>query len=301
MNKLRRRFIVFNIVIIGAIAIIIAALIYFGTPSQMPIERIIGTIVIILVLIYIGSVISSRIAMKPIQSSWRRQLDFTADASHELRTPLAVILTNLELVMDNTDETVGSQNKWLNNIHVETVRMTKLVDDLLTLSRGDAGEKTLEYSLFSLTSVAEETAAKFETAAKQKGIAIQVAASGEMQIYADISRIRQVLCILVDNAIKYMDKPGYIQIVLSKKENSVQLSVSDTGKGIAPEHLSKIFNRFYRAEKGAADGFGLGLSIAEWIVKEHGGSIQADSVPGEGTRFTACFPLNSIYRLGCID
>ena len=298
MNKLRRRLIVFNIIIMGAITVIIAALIYFGAPSQMPLERMIGTIIIMLGLIFIGSILSSRIAMKPIQSSWRRQLDFTADASHELRTPLAVIQTNLELVMDNADETVGSQNKWLSNIHIETVRMTNLVDNLLTLSGGDAGEKMLEYSAFSLNSVALETAALFETAAKQKGIDIQVTVNGEIQLWADISRIKQLFSILVDNAVKYTNKPGRIQIAISQKDNTAQLIVSDSGKGIAPEHLASVFNRFYRVDKQTSDGFGLGLSIAEWIVKEHGGSIKADSVLGEGTRFIAGFPLNNANIIG---
>ena len=293
MNKFRRRFVFFNIIIIGAITIIIAALVYFGAPSQIPAGRLTAIIIIMLALIFIGSVLSSKIAMKPILSSWQKQLDFTADASHELRTPLTVIQTNLELVMDNSDESVSSQLEWLSNIHIETLRMKKLVDDLLTLSRGDAGEKTLEYSVFSLNSIALETAALFETAAKQKSVDIRVAANDEIQFSADISRIKQLLGILVDNAVKYMDKPGCIQIALLKKDNTVQLIVSDSGKGIAPEHLSKIFNRFYRAEKQAADGFGLGLPIAQWIAKEHGGSIYAESIIGEGARFTACFPLRS--------
>ena len=293
MNKLRRRFILFNIIIIGTVTVAIAALVYLGAPSQMPVARLAGTIIIMLALILIGSILSSKIAVKPIQASWKRQLDFTADASHELRTPLAVIQTNLELVMDSPDETVGSQLKWLNNIHIETARMTKLVDDLLTLSRGDTGEKTLVYSAFSLNSVAEETAALFETAAKQKSIDIQIAADGEIELWADALRIKQLLGILVDNAVKYSDRPGRIQITLSKKDSAIQLIVSDSGKGIAPEHLSRIFDRFYRVEKQATDGFGLGLSIAEWIVKEHGGSIHADSIAGGGTRIIASFPLRS--------
>jgi signal transduction histidine kinase len=290
MSKLRRRFIIFNIIIIGAITVIIAAFVNFGNTSQIPVGRLISIMAIMLVLVFIGSVLSSKIAMKPIQSSWQRQLEFTADASHELRTPLAVIQTNLELVLDNPNETVDSQSKWLGNIHIETIRMTKLVDDLLTLSRGDTGENTLEYSVFSLNSVAGETAVLFETAAEQKGIDIQVVANDEIQFCADISRIKQLFGILVDNAIKYMDKPGQIQIVLSRKDNTVQITVSDSGKGIAPEHLEKIFSRFYRVEKQATDGFGLGLSIAKWIVKEHGGSIRAESIVGEGTRFIVCFP-----------
>lgn len=292
MNKLRRRFIKFNMIIISSIAAFIAVLIYFGSPSQIPITRLFGIIVITLALVWIGSVLLSKIAMKPIQTSWKRQLDFTADASHELRTPLAVIQTNLELVIGNPDETVRNQLKWLDNIHIETVRMAKLVDDLLTLSRSDADIKALEYSSFLLNNVAAETAALYETTANQKGIEIQVVADHEIQFRGDISRIKQLLAILVDNAIKYMDRPGRIQITLSEIDKIAQIIVSDTGKGITSEHLTKIFHRFYRAgsEKRSVDGFGLGLSIAEWIVLEHGGNIHAKSVIDEGTQFIVNLP-----------
>lgn len=298
MKKLRRRFILYNIAIIGAVSVVIAMLVYFGTPSPMPAERMLVTVIAMLGLILIGSALSSKIAMKPVEASWQRQLDFTADASHELRTPLAVIQTNLELVIDNADETVGSQFKWLENIHVEAIRMASLVDDLLTLSKGDAGEKALAYSVFSLPSLAGETAALFASAASQKGIEIEVIADGDVQFCADISRIKQLFHILIDNAVKHMGMPGQIQIAISPKENSIQLVVSDTGKGIAPEHLARIFNRFYRVDKHAADGFGLGLSIAEWIVNAHGGSIYADRVVGEGARFVIRFPARNMSAIG---
>ena len=292
MNKLRKRFIVFNVAIIGAIVAFVAVLIFFASSAQMTATRLISVAIVMLLLVLIGSALSSKIAMKPIQASWQRQLDFTADASHELRTPLAVIQTNLELVMDNPQETVGDQLKWLDNMHRETVRMTQLVDNLLTLSRGDAGAKALEYSLFSLVAVAEETAALFRPAANQKGIdiAIQIEANADIQLWADVSRIRQLLAILVDNAVKYMGKPGCITIALSQSSHDVQVLVSDTGNGIEPEHLARIFDRFYRAGQQRAEGFGLGLPIAEWIAKEHGGSIRATSVVGKGACFRACFP-----------
>ena len=320
MGRLRRRFVVLNIAIIGTVTVVVAIVIFFGTPVQMQAGRLIGTLLITLGLIFFGSMLSSGIAMKPIRSSWQRQLDFTADASHELRTPLAVIQSNLELVLDNPSETVGSQSKWLGNIHIETLRMAKLVDDLLTLSRGDAGGQTLNYSSFSLYSVAAETAALYETAARQKGIDIHVrgaadsesadgrsaysgSVDGEILIKADITRIRQLFGILVDNAVKYSDKPGRIDIDfdVSKNDNTVQIEVTDTGTGIAREHLDKIFGRFYRAgkqagapvDRQASDGFGLGLSIAELILKEHGGSIRVDSVVGEGTRFYIKLPVHN--------
>ena len=299
MNKPGGRFIVLNIIIITSVAALIAVLMYiFGKPQEMTVLRILGIIALMLGPVSIGSFLSSRITMKPVQESWQRQLDFTADASHELRTPLAVIQSNLELIMDNPGETVESQKKWLNNIHIETIRMAGLVDDLLTLSRADTGSQTLEYSHFSLNSAALETAALFETMANQKGIVIDVVSDGEIQFFGDHSRIKQLLSILVDNSVKYTDRPGNIRITLSKKDRVVQIAVSDTGRGIAPAHITKIFNRFYRAEndKQAVKGFGLGLSIAEWIVREHGGSIRAESAVGEGARFTVEFARSRLLR-----
>ena len=292
MNKLSARFIVYNLLIITFIAVLVALLIYvFGKPAEMTFLRLLGIIALMLGPVWIGSFLSSRISMKPVRESWQRQLDFTADASHELRTPLAVIRSNLELVMDNPDETVESQKKWLDNIHVETIRMTGLVDDLLTLSRADTGAKTLEYSHFSLNAAALETAALFETMANQKGIVIDVIADDEVRFWGDHSRIKQLLAILVDNSIKYMGKPGKIFITLSKKDKIIQLTVADTGNGISPVHLAKVFNRFYRVDndKQSVKGFGLGLSIAQWIVNEHGGSIKAESAEGKGAQFTICF------------
>ena len=323
MNKLKRKFVFLNMIIITSIAVSIAVSLYVSTPSRITVQRLVGVIAMMLVPVCVGSFLSARIAIKPIQASWQRQLDFTADASHELRAPLAVIRSNLELVMDNQNETVGSQMKWLNNIHIETVRVAKLVDDLLTLSRSDTGLKTLEYSRFSLNTAAMEVAAVFEAMASKKGIVIQTIADIEILFWGDYQRIKQLLTILIDNAVKYMDKPGSIKITLAKKDRIIQLAVSDTGKGIAPERLPKIFNRFYRAsrdevsraenDKQAADGFGLGLSIAEWIVKEHGGTLKAESVQARsagrtsagaasrkrgsplvnGTRFIACFTMPS--------
>ena len=293
MNKLKLKFIRINLLIIGSVTVFIASLVYFGASAQISSIRLFGIIIMILLLVLIGSLLSSLIAIKPIQAAWRRQLDFTADASHELRTPLAVIQTNLELVMDNPGETVGSQFKWLTNVHIETARMAKLVDDLLTLSRNDAGATTLEYSFFSLNTVALEVAVLFEVTARQKNIDILVRADCDVQLWADRSRIKQLLGILVDNAVKYMNRPGSIQISLSKKDNTVRLIVSDTGEGIASEYLPRIFDRFFRAEDQAGDGCGLGLSIAEWIANAHGGNIRVESVLMEGTSFTVCLPLRS--------
>ena len=294
IRTLRKRFILFSCVVISCIIIIIGLFVFIGSSSDLPAQRYVITLALAIVMVFIGSWLLSKIAIRPVQAAWQKQLDFTADASHELRTPLAVMRTNLELVMDNPQETVESQMKWLENVRFETVRMATLVDDLLTISRGDADTITLEYSSFILNSVVEETALLFETTASQKGIEIKTTLKEEIQFYGDFSRMRQLLGILVDNAIKYMKRPGCIEIDLAEKDNSIQLSVADTGEGIAPEHLSRLFNRFYRAGNDQQDeGFGLGLAIAEWIVKEHKGRIQVESTVGAGTLFIMSFPLKN--------
>ncbi|MCX7709340.1 MAG: HAMP domain-containing histidine kinase [Clostridia bacterium] len=247
------------------------------------------------VLVFIGSLFMSSRSLIPIKKSWQKQIDFTADASHELRTPLAVVRTNLELIMGNPDETVGSQKKWLENILIENNRMAKLVDDLLTLSRADSCHQSLEISTFMLDEAILEAIAPFEPVAASKQISLGIHLSPETEFSGDRNRLKQLIIILLDNALKYSDNSGKIDIHLRKRDKEIEITVSDTGEGIAKEHLEKIFDRFYRVDKARArhkGSSGLGLAIAKWIIDEHHGLIKVDSTPGKGTRFVVSIPNN---------
>lgn len=254
--------------------------------------NLIGAALIGLGLVFCGSLFMAGRAIKPIKISWERQRDFTADASHELRTPLSVIQSNLELVMDNKEETVESQYKWLENIYTENKRMTRLVGDLLLLARADSGQTLLEIKNFSLSAALEDAVAPFIPVADIKNIKIDTRIEPAVNFTGDEARIKQLAIILIDNAIKYTSPGGSVSLQLINNDDSLDIIVNDTGEGISKEHIDKIFERFYRVDKARSredGGTGLGLSIASWIVKEHRGTIRAASEPGYGSTFTVTF------------
>lgn len=236
-------------------------------------------------------------AMLPIKTAWRQQKDFLSDVSHELRTPLSVIQANLDIIQTCPDETIASQNKWLTNIQQVSSSMAKLVDSLLFLARMDAHQPALTKEAFSFQAALLQTVTQFEPAAKAKALSLEVKtlplpADG----YGDEHRIKQLIGILLDNAIRHTPAAGKITVSLSQSSAKTLLTVADTGEGIAKEHLDKIFNRFYQINEARQSGSsGLGLAIAKSIVESHDGSITADSAPGIGTTFTVQFPWGKKY------
>lgn len=246
-----------------------------------------------LALSFFGSLYMAEKALIPINESWQRQKDFTADASHELRSPISVIQTNLEVVMGNPLETVASQAKWLENIRAEAGRMAKLVSDLLFLARADSHQKILEMSRFPLQITMQEAFTSFEPRAKAGDIHLELQSESPVSFFGDETRLKQLVVILVDNAFKHTPPGGSIRLEMRDEGPSVELKVSDTGEGIPKEHLHKIFKRFYRVDKSRSrqeGGTGLGLAIAEWIVREHRGTIKVSSTPGQGTAFVITLP-----------
>ena len=234
-------------------------------------------------------------AMVPIVRSWQQQSDFLSDASHELRTPLTVIQTNLDIVRSCDAETVASQDKWLANIQEEVRQMTKMVDSLLFLARADTNQQLLEMNLFSLAGALRSAVVPFEAYAAARGIILEIPAMKEILVYGDEGRLKQVINILVDNAIRHTAPGGRVSLNLSQSQGKTILCVTDTGEGIAPEYAAKIFDRFYQADSSRnKGGTGLGLSIAKLIVENHGGIIAVDSIPGDGTTFTVTLPRENI-------
>jgi signal transduction histidine kinase len=231
-------------------------------------------------------------AMVPIQKAWQQQKDFLSDASHELRTPLTVIRTNLDVVRGSPEETVASQANWLDNIQEETKAMAKLIDELLFLARADSQQQPLVKDIFALNATVAQVVAAFEPVAAAKGVLLE--APGPLlpvDCHGDEARIRQLLGILLDNAIRHTPPTGKVSVYLSQANAKILLSVADTGEGIEPRHLDRIFDRFYQVNKARSNGSaGLGLAIAKWIAGSHGGAITAASRPGEGTIFTVELP-----------
>lgn len=258
---------------------------------------LLGTLVfgglIYLALAFYGSLFLADRALIPIKRSWQRQQDFVADASHELRTPLTVIQTSLELVRGNPQETIEDQSKWLENIQIETKRMSKLVNDLLFLARADSEQLPLDMKNFDLSAMLHSTLGSLEAITSLHEIDLEFSMEDNLVFYGDESRLRQLIVILMDNALKHTPARGIICLSAVSSGSSVEITLTDTGEGIEPEHLGRIFERFYRVDKARSKqtgGTGLGLSIADWIVKVHHGRINVSSHVGKGTTFVVSLP-----------
>ena len=218
------------------------------------------------------------------------QQRFIADVSHELRTPLTVIKGNVDLMRRMKEMDAES----LDSIDEEANRLTRLVTDLLLLAKAQAGQLPLTKSKVEFDSLLMEVFNEMRVLAGSK-VHVKLAEIDQLQVNGDRDRLKQVLINLIANAIKFTPAGGEVFLSLSRSGEHAKLIVRDTGPGIPAEDLPYIFERFYRAEKSrtrsAISGFGLGLSIAHWIVEQHGGKIEVSSREGKGTTFAVWIPL----------
>ena len=233
--------------------------------------------------------------LKPIMENQQKQVQFVASASHELRTPLAVILSSAECCRNaSPDEQTG----FLKNIRQEGLRMSKLIDDMLTLSGSDNQQFSIQIKPSELDTLLINSYESFEPIAKEKSItlSLELPENPLPLCSCDPNRISQVVSILLHNAISYTNEHGKVHISLSYIKNSFRISVMDNGIGISDEDKDKIFDRFYRAEKSRSTKghFGLGLSIAYEIITAHHGSISVKNAPEGGSIFTVNLPENPL-------
>lgn len=255
---------------------------------------LIGLGILFLGVAFYLSYVMSKKAMVPISTAFTRQREFVTDASHELRTPLSVMHSSIDAMDMTIEEEDPFVRKLLSNMKEEVKRMTKLVGDLLTLARSDSGEVELSREPFDLQQVAENTVESVSPLAASKEIKLKFEGEDQAPVVGDKERIRQLLYILLDNAIKYTPNGGEIKLLLARVENAVEISVQDTGIGIKEEERERIFDRFFRTDKARsrqAGGHGLGLSIAKWIVEAHGGTIHVESELGKGSAFIVKIPV----------
>lgn len=236
------------------------------------------------------SAILARWATGPVERAWRQQRQFLSDASHELKTPLTVILSNAELLSALPLEERPA--RWTDNILSESHQMKRLVEEMLTLARADNLALPPVLAEVSLSDVAEDCALAFEPVAFEAGKPLEYHVAEGVTVPGDGDKLRRLVSILLDNAVKYGAEGGTITLALEKTERQARLTVSNPGEPIPAEQLSRLFERFYRADasRGEKSGFGLGLSIAAVIAQEHKGTLKAES-GGEGTRFLFTLPL----------
>ena len=227
-------------------------------------------------------------ALTPVQQAFERQNVFVADASHELRTPLAVIRANAEYLQE-----LQPASEEAAEIVSETDRLTALVDSLLAVARGDQNGG-LSFDELDLGAVVEGSAATMRALAAERGIALDVSAAPELRVRGSREQLRQLVVILVDNALRYTGEGGRVEVDVARRDGSAVMAVTDTGIGIPAGSLEHVFERFYRADEARtrdSGGAGLGLAIAQKLVDEHGGRIAARSTPGTGSTFTVTLPL----------
>jgi two-component system, OmpR family, sensor histidine kinase CiaH len=242
-------------------------------------------------------------ALIPIQQAFQRQQEFVADASHELRTPLTVLRSATDVLNSHRDERLDENGELFDDVRAEIIRMERLAQDLLTLARSDAGGLELMTAPLELADVAAEVVRRTTPHAQSAGIQLSLHADPQpATVEADPDRLQQVLLILIDNAIKHTPPGGKVEVRVRRQSQSALVEVADTGTGIAPEHLPRIFDRFYRADKARAraqGGTGLGLAIAKMLIEAHGGHLQLSSTLGVGTQVSVLLPLvNRPARLG---
>jgi two-component system, OmpR family, sensor kinase len=215
------------------------------------------------------------------------QRRLVADVSHELRTPLTAIRGNLDLI-----KRYGVDKDSLEAIESESERMARLVNDLLLLARADYGSMQIDLAQIDLDTIVGDVFKEAKILAKDRALQIRLTAIEPVRMMGNTDRLKQLLLNLVSNAIKFTPDGGQIALALRREGNMARLTVTDTGAGIAPEDLARIFDRFYqadparsRAQDTEGSGAGLGLAIAKWIAETHGGDIEVQSEVGKGTTF----------------
>ena len=239
-----------------------------------------------LILLLGVSILLSRWATAPVEKAWRQQRQFLSDASHELKTPLTVILSNAELLeaapMDQRPA------RWRDNILSEAKQMKVLVEQMLTLARADNNPTPSASAMeaVSLSDLATDCALAFEPVAFEAGKPLEYEIAPDLTVTGDRDKLRRLISILLDNAIKYGADGGIIRLKLQKSDRHAQLVVSNPGEPIPQDKLPHLFERFYRADdsRGEKSGFGLGLSIAATVAQEHKASLRAES-DWDSTRF----------------
>ena len=227
-----------------------------------------------------------------VNRSFESLREFTADASHELRTPLAIIRGEADVALSQP-RTPQEYQETLNIMRDEAKRLSRIVDDMLSLARADAGEHKLLYTEIYLNDLVEECCRAVQTLAASKNIAVRFTPDEDIEFSGDEDLLRRMILNLLDNAIKYTPYGGTVRIELTDETEQIQLRVSDNGIGIPTDATAYVFDRFYRVDKTrtrSEGGSGLGLPIVKWVAETHHGKVRLESNPGLGSEFIVTLP-----------
>lgn len=244
-------------------------------------------------IFYVIAKITGKAAVKPAEEAFENQKRFIADASHELKTPVAVISANLDVLENEIKD-----NKWVSYIRSENNRMAELVQNLLFLAKTDSGKKNTFFSKFDLKETIALTVLPYQTLLYEEDKKLELdLPKEELFVVADENRLKQLIIIFLDNAIKYSGRGDLVRISCGRVLNKNFIRFYNTGEGISEENQKKIFERFFREDSSRqrhAGGYGLGLSIADSIARSHNGKINVESEAGKYAEFTFTFPRHGL-------
>lgn len=243
-----------------------------------------------LILVFLISVFLTNKAIKPVDTALEKQKQFVSDASHELRTPLASIITNADLVLRRKGKLLGADSKWIEYILDEAKRMSKLTDEMLYAAKLDTkGGREETKKIFDFSKTVNNHVIGMEAIAYEKKITILSDIERNLVIYGNSETLSQAVIILIDNALKYTDENGQIDISLKENRGQAVFKVKNTGRGLDAYNIDKVFDRFYMADQSRGENsrsYGLGLFIAKKIIENHGGSVSCESSLEGPTVFT---------------
>jgi two-component system heavy metal sensor histidine kinase CusS len=226
-----------------------------------------------------------------LEDSFTRLSQFSADLAHELRTPIGNMLGEAQVALTR-ERSPDEYRTVVESAAAECERLSSIIDSLLFLARAEAAEQQINRSSFNARTAVEKVISFYQTLAEERQI--EITCAGDAQIFADPILFNRAIGNLIDNALRFTPDKGRIRIAIGTREDGVEISVADTGSGITPEHLPRVFDRFYRADPSRSSaGTGLGLSLVKSIVDLHGGSVSIDSRPGSGTTVTLIFPTKA--------
>lgn len=236
----------------------------------------------------------SRKIVEPAKEAMEKQKELVANASHELKTPLTILSTNLDIVMNDPEKSVSENEKWLSVSTAQVAKMNELILEMLELSRLDATDAEVTETS-DLSSVVEGAILSFEASCYDKNIRLDETVAPNIHVVGSRIQLEKAVSTILDNAVKYTPDGGEISATLVKKSHIAEFTVRNSGEGIPPESIDRIFDRFYKADTArtetAAKSFGLGLSIAKSIAEHCGGDITCRSEVGKYTEFVITLPI----------
>ena len=265
-----------------------------ATMTQLVISSLLVGVLALLAFFFV-SLLLANLALRPVESAWNRQKQFIADASHELKTPLTVILANQKILLSHTDQTIAQERQWIENTQSEGERMKSLVEDLLFLAKTDDSVNRETLSDVNFSDVAQGSILSFASLAFESGITLNDTIQPDIVLTGSEPKLRRLCGVLLDNALKYVNAHGSVDVELCSEGGNANLRVHNTGAPIPEEELPHLFERFYRVDRArSAGGYGLGLSIAQSIVAAHHGKISVTSSAEAGTTFHVSLPLRCV-------